>query len=266
MNEFFIEHPVFTLEDFKNHQVKKGTKGPRAAASLLTYYLNKNRLLRIKRGIYAFVPPVIDRDTHVPDPYLIASKISDDAVLAYHTALELHGNAYSVQERLTCLTKHIVKPFTFQGRHFHPVVFPKQLRKKSKENFGVITIERNGLDVRVTTLERTLVDVLDRPQYSGSWEEIWRSLESIEFFDLDKVVEYTLLLDNATTTAKVGFFLEQNKDRLFVEDKHLAPLKKAHPLRPHYLNRTKRESGTWIKQWNLIVPHEVINKNWSEVS
>ncbi|MDZ7837948.1 MAG: hypothetical protein U5N58_08345 [Actinomycetota bacterium] len=30
---------------------------------------------------------------------------------------------------------------------------------------------------------------------SGTWEEIWRSLESIEFFDLDQVLAYVLLLE-----------------------------------------------------------------------
>ena len=61
--------------------------------------------------------------------------------------------------------------------------------------------------VSVTGLERTFVDVLNRPDLTGSWEEIWRSLESVEFFDLDKVAVYVDLFGNATTAAKVGFFL-----------------------------------------------------------
>jgi hypothetical protein len=32
-------------------------------------------------------------------------------------------------------------------------------------------------------------------------------LESIEFFDMDQVVAYVRLLENAATAAKVGFFL-----------------------------------------------------------
>ena len=66
-----------------------------------------------------------------------------------------------------------------------------------------------------------MVDVLNRPDLSGGWEEIWRSLESVEFFDFDKVVEYALLLGNATTAAKVGLFLEQHREPLMVEEKHL---------------------------------------------
>ena len=70
--------------------------------------------------------------------------------------------------------------------------------------FGVISRKRSGVELRVTNFERTFVDVLDRPDLTGSWEEIWRSLESIEFFDLDQVVEYVLLLENATTAARWG--------------------------------------------------------------
>jgi predicted transcriptional regulator of viral defense system len=73
------------------------------------------------------------------------------------------------------------------------------------------------MELRIASLERTLVDALDRPDLSGSREEIWRSLESVEFFNLDKVVEYGLLLGNATTGAKVGFFLEQHRKPLMEE-------------------------------------------------
>ena len=47
------------------------------------------------------------------------------------------------------------------------------------------------------------MDVLDRPDLAGGWEEVWRSLESVEFFDIDQVVRYSLLLENATTCAIV---------------------------------------------------------------
>ena len=70
---------------------------------------------------------------------------------------------------------------------------------------------------RLTSLDRTLVDVLHRPDLAGGWEEVWRSLESVEYFDLDSVLEYALLLENATTAAKVGFFLEQHREPLMVE-------------------------------------------------
>jgi len=92
----------------------------------------------------------------------------------------------------------------FRSKQFRAIAFPKVLKEKKKQSFGVVVADRLGLDVRVTGLERTLVDVLDRPDLEGGWEEIWRSLESVEFFDLDQVIKYALLLGNATTIAKVG--------------------------------------------------------------
>jgi len=63
--------------------------------------------------------------------------------------------------------------------------FPVSLEREDEEYFGIQNVDRMGLDIRVTSLERTLVDVLDRPGISGGWEEVWRSLEMVEYFNLD---------------------------------------------------------------------------------
>jgi predicted transcriptional regulator of viral defense system len=110
-----------------------------------------------------------------------------------------------------------------------------------------------------------MVDVLDCPRFGGDWEEIWRGLESVEFFDLEAVVDYALLLDNATTIAKVGFFLEQHRERLMVEDRHLELLRKTRPRVPHYFSRGDRRSGKLVAGWNLIVPSEILERRWQEV-
>src|SRR5690606_41212688 len=129
---------------------------------------------------------------------------------------------------------------TVRSHVFRGTRFPHTLLRAGKVHVGVSIPERAGMELRVASLERTLVDVLDRPDLSGSWEEIWRSLESVEFFDLDQVVEYVLLLENATTAAKVGFFLEQHKETLMADDAHLNPLRSLRPRQPHYFVRGKR--------------------------
>lgn len=132
-------------------------------------------------------------------------------------------------------------------------------------NNTIKTLVLMGGKDQLTNLERTFVDVLDRPDLTGGWEEIWRSLESIEFFDVDQVVGYVLLLENATTAAKVGFFLEQHKESLMVEDSHLDPLRKLRPRNPHYFVRGKRKDCRWVKDWNLMIPTEILNRSWGEV-
>lgn len=263
--EFFQKHPVFTGEELDKHLSAIGKPGHRTRESLLNYHRRKGQVILIRRGLYVVIPPGGDPELYPVDPFLVAAKLTKDAILSYHTALEIHGRAYSLREHLTYSAARPVSPVTFRSRIFRGVRFPQALCRAGKENFGVITVDRAGLEVRVTSLERTLVDVLGRPDLSGSWEEIWRSLESVEFFDLDRVVEYTLLLGNATTTAKVGFILEQHRESLMVEDEHLKPLHDRRPRQPHYLDSPNRKSGKLVGYWNLMLPAALYERNWGEV-
>lgn len=261
--KFFRKNPVFTSRDFEkylsSHNVSKRTQ-----ESLLSYYRKIGRIVRVKRGLYATIPIGYENEAFIVDPFLLASKMTPDAVLSHHTALEFFGHAYSVRNIFTYFASRPVETLVFQGHTFKGTRFSKSLLSKGKELFEIRVEEREGMDLRVTSLERTLVDTLDRPELSGSWEEIWRSLESVEFFDLDKVIEYIQLLKNSTTAAKVGFFLEQHREELMVEDHYLKELKDLCPRNPHYLSRTRRESGRIITDWNLVVPQEVLDRSWEE--
>jgi predicted transcriptional regulator of viral defense system len=115
----------------------------------------------------------------------------------------------------------------------------------------------------VTTLERALVDLLDQPSKGGGWEEIWRSLVMVEFFDLDAVTKYALRIGSALTAARVGFFLEQHRDALLVEDHYLEALRQRAPSQATYLDPA-REPGKLVPAWNLIVPEEVLTRSWEE--
>jgi len=82
--------------------------------------------------------------------------------------------------------------------------------------------------------------------------------------NLDIVVEYALLLNNATTIAKVGFFLEQHREQFKVTEGYLKALAAKIPANRHYLERNERTTGKLIKRWNLIVPEIVLTKKWEE--
>jgi len=214
--------------------------------------------------LYAVVPIGSEPGTSSVDPYLVAAKMAPDAVVAYHSALEFLGRAYSVYSRIHYVSAHRSVPLRLGPVEIKGVPAPPALRSTGREMFGVISRMRSGIDLRVTGFERTLVDTLDRPDLTGSWEEIWRSLEMVEFFNLDTVLEYIELLDNATTAAKVGFFLEQHKEALSVDDSHLDRFRRLRPRQPHYLARRKRGAVRLVGEWNLIIPNEVLNRSWEE--
>jgi predicted transcriptional regulator of viral defense system len=259
---YFATHPVFTHEEFVAAHTAGG-RSEHTSNTLLARHVSTGRLLRVRRGLYAAVPPGLDAERYRPDPYLLATKLRPDAVVAYHSALAFHGRAYSVWRRHQYLTAARARPFTFRDQEFVPVRVPRAVRAVPDWGGGVVTRPHAGGVVRVTKLERCLVDLHHEPRLGGGWEEIWRSLEMVEFFDLSAVVEFALLLRSALTAARVGFFLEQHREQWMVEEKHLAPLRRHAPGEPRYLT-SRREPGKLIQGWNLIVPERVLERRWEE--
>lgn len=259
---FFDSHPVFTRPEF---QAVAQRRSLRTTDSLLRRYATDGRLLRVRAGLYSVVPRGADAATAAVDPYLVITKLALDATVAYHGALQFWGKAYSVWQRFHFLTETSNRGFTFRGLEFVPVKAPRPLRGVPSRELQVREQRHAGGTVRVTTLERTLVDVLDVPANAGGWEEIWRSLEMVEFFDLDAVISYAGKLGRALTAARVGFFLEQHREALMVEGKHIEALKCQRPRQPRYFD-ARRRTGKLVSEWNLIVPDDVLGRTWADVA
>jgi predicted transcriptional regulator of viral defense system len=263
--EFFDSTPVFTRAEFHAARASSAVRSRRTTDSLLRRYVANGRLLRLRAGLYAVVPRGAEAATAPVDPYLVATRLAPDATLAYHAALQFWGKAYSVWQRFHFVTETSTRALRFRGLEFVPVKLPLPLRQLPTSERSVTEQRHAGGVVRVTTLERTLVDVLDAPSNAGGWEEVWRSLEMVEFFDLDAVISYAMKLGSALTAARVGFFLEQHRDALMVEDKHLDQLRRLRPRQPRYLD-AGRKPGKFVAGWNLIVPADVLGRTWADVA
>ena len=259
---YFAEHPVFTHREFVAAHTVRG-RSRHTSNAILARHLASGRLVRVRRGLYAAAPPGREHLGFFPDEYLIAAKVRDDGVLAYHTALELHGVAHSVWWRVQTLTSGRARRFRFQNVEFVSIQAPREVRALPDFGGGVVLQTRRGAELRVTTIERTLVDLMHAPRHGGGWEEIWRSLEAVEFIDVRAVVEHALRMRSALTAARVGFFLEQHRQEWKVEDAHLEPLLRSKPKQPLYWDR-RRESGTWVARWGLVIPRTILERGWEE--
>jgi predicted transcriptional regulator of viral defense system len=265
LDTFFAQHAVFTFEEVFNALSNDRQVNSSTLNNLLVYHRQQGHIIRIRRGLYYTIPQGIGSTAYPVDPFLVASKLAPDAVLGYRTALAIFGKLHTISNEFIYLSTKLEKsPYIFQDVKYRKASIPAPLKKKSKERFGVTSIDRLGQKVFVTSLERTLVDVLDRPNLCGSWEEIWRSLESIEYFNIEEVLEYAFLLDNATTIAKLGFFLETHRDTLLISDKSLEKLLTRCPKKTHYLETQRSTPQKLISKWNIIVPLNLINRTWEE--
>lgn len=82
------------------------------------------------------VKPIPSQDPWI-DPYLIASKATADTIIAYHTALEFHGIAYTAFNEFTFLVNRQISSFNYESQHFRAVMQPKALIQSNHMDYGV---------------------------------------------------------------------------------------------------------------------------------
>jgi len=222
---FFRTHPVFTLGQFR--EAVGGKAAPSTTQVRVKYHLSRARLKLVEKGVYAVIPPGVEPKQFVPDRFLVATALRDDAVLAYHSALELLGYGHGAYRDTFYLTARRRKDLRLAGGRVRSLLHPKRLREKGEESYGVETRERLGVKLRVTGPERTLVDCLAAPRYAGGIDEVFQSAGGIPALDLDRLFGYLERLGQRCFYAVLGFFLEREAERLFVP--------------PEFLDRLARE-------------------------
>jgi len=258
--EFFRVHPVFTLDEFRNAIKNKDIK---SGYSSLKYYMNTGKVRSIKKGLYYVIPEGRSPEKFEPDRIHIASRLSQESVLGFHTALEVMGYGHSVFHRFFYYSSERKRKFNFKGDEFICVKTPESLKKKGLEFLGVDEDYSRNLSVEFTNRERTLVDCLNSPEYGGGIEEVYRSVEKYSSLNFEKLLKYLYARDKKVLFTRVGFFLEQHKEQFYVEKEFLDKLHKEQQSSIVYFD-SKRKKGKLVKAWNLVVPEYVIEKEWEE--
>jgi predicted transcriptional regulator of viral defense system len=252
---FLTTHRLFTREEFAESLRPRGV----AAATVdspLARWRRQGRIAVVKRGLFVCNKTPDVANGPPPDYLALASRMAPDAALAYHTALEAHGLAQSAFERMTFVTWTHTRPLEFQGRRFIPVRPPAALRTECLGERWIDRLDRAGTEVRVTSVERTVADVLDRLDLSGGPHEVWRSLQSVAALDPVAIEAYVTAVGIGTLAAKVGWFLESRQQSLVIPDQTLERLAARTPRSPVFLDR-RALRGRLVARWSLIVPEDL---------
>ena len=264
LDEFLEHSPVFTMSELVHWLQNNFAKTPRIAAyNFIKNRRRAGRLAVVKEGLYFLVRPGATATTTPLDDFLLASKLAPDAMLAFHTALDVLGFAHSLFSHHYYFSKTSRRPLRFRKGLFRCVKFPTVLLKDHTQSFGMEKVERLGQKVITTGKERTLVEALEHPEYCGGFEETYRCLEKMPYLQFDVLVKYLELRHMKKLYAVVGFFLEQHQDEFHVDEALLRHLESMKPSTPDYWDRSKKESA-YAKRWNLVVPKAVTRRSWEE--
>lgn len=236
----FLSQRVFTLEEVK---ARYGLSD-HAAKQAVQYAKSRGQIGAVRPGLYYVVPPGTDPGAFRPDPYLVASKAAPAGLLAYHAALDLHGVAYSAFYEVAVAVPRWRRGFRVGAFQVRFVVAPT--------TFGADTVTREGVPVRVTDRERTVVDGTDRPRYAGGLEEYLRSVASFPSVDHRRVLEYVRRYGRSGLASKVGWVLDRLSELWgFPEDvrSELQGLRARGPVAFERGGRLRYD-----REWGVLVP------------
>jgi predicted transcriptional regulator of viral defense system len=253
---FFRATPIFGRSEFADAVGR--SPGDRAVTELLKYHLRAGSIRRIARGVFASVP------TGAVDRFLGASRLRTGAVIAYQSALELHGCTTKRAEEVQLIASG--EPGRVETVDFACRFISRPSHYSPRE--GVTTVERQGLTVNVTTLERTLVDLFDRYELAGGAEELFQSLDMVAQLsgavDFDSLVASAGALDNAAAAGAVGYWLERERDRLAVPAAALGDLRSLAPRQSRYALGATPGHGRAATGWNVILPNSIIERYFDD--
>jgi predicted transcriptional regulator of viral defense system len=248
---FFSETPVF---DRAQYAAALGrTPSDKVVTAMLTQHLKAGNIRRIARGVFASVPKHADASTWSVDRFLAASRLRTGAVIAYHSALELLGFAYSTSQDVQVASSGqpgSLKAADFTCRFVTPSV-----------PYGAAdlqVIDRLGQDVAATTLECTIADLFDRPDLAGDVEELFNSLDLVTRLDARPLTARLAALGNATAAGAAGWWLERNAERLGVSVGAIDALRALAPKQNRYALGAATGTGRLASGWRVILPETVL--------
>lgn len=146
------------------------------------------------------------------------------ATISHYSALEYHSFTYDQPKILTASTGKVsaerilgTEQNEWAGLKLPTAYRPEKIistrvrwfTKTTDQSFGILNGRDGSVPIRVTDPERTLIESLQWPQYSGGIANVIRAWVIAEdFADIDKIVAYTERFDISVLTQRVGFVAE----------------------------------------------------------
>lgn len=240
MNVFteLAKYPVFTIDD-----VKKLTGNEKTAYSQMNRLIKKNLVKKIRKNIYSAVNPATDQ--LVATRYQIACAITDTAYISHHSALEYYGLANQVFYEV-----YVSSETRFNHFEYDHVIY-KYVASRMQE--GVVEA-KNTTGVRITDIERTVIDSIRDFNKIGGFEELLNCLEGIHYLDEKKLGRYLDIYDTQGLYQRVGYLLDHYRKEIQLTKEFIEYCKDKIGKSRRYLVSAAKEDSSYNSEWKLMVP------------
>ncbi len=232
------------LITFNVNDVISLTGNINTAKSMINRLQKKQLVKKIRNGLYSCVN--LATGEIIANKYQLASAITKNSYVAFHSALEYYGYANQNYYVMYVASESKFNNFEFDNIHYKYV--------HSKSQLGV-DFAKNIENVLISNLERTIIDSIFKFEKIGGLEELVKSLEMITKLDEKKLVLYLEIYNSKFLYQKSGYLLttytQVNLSSAFVG----LCLERSRGSVRYLENNT---TGTLNKEWNLIIANNHI--------
>ncbi|MGH8325361.1 MAG: type IV toxin-antitoxin system AbiEi family antitoxin domain-containing protein [Steroidobacteraceae bacterium] len=177
------------------------------ARSVLHAATRRGLVTRVQRGLYNLVPFELgSATTHLQNRYELAAALmgSRPYFLSHASALDLHHLATQPSFAVYVSTPYHLANRNLAGSELHFVTIP------ADRMFGVISHDLGERrTVRVSDIERTLIDGLTMPEHCAGIIEVAKAFSMARSrLALDKLLTYAHELRRGSVIRRLGFLLE----------------------------------------------------------
>jgi len=236
---------IFSVKDAQN------VTGSSMSATriILSKLVKKRWLINLSSGKYLIVPlSAGEKGEHSENWYLIAKNLIKPSpyYISYFSALEIHEMTIQPVLRIYISTPNRKRPKDILGATFQ-FVYTQEKDMWGLEDNWVTPSQK----LKVSDLERTIIDCLDRLEFCGGITEvargIWTKRNNLDF---EKLIQYLIRFNRKSVIKRLGFLF----DIYGIASKEVqSELKKL--LSPSYarLDPTLEDTGRFLNYWKLRV-------------
>ncbi len=178
-----------------------------SARSFVRSLVDRGVVTRLKPGLFILVPFELGKETeYMGHPWLVAKALAggDDYYLSHGTSMEAHQMITQPQLVVYVSTPNPKRTRLIMGTEFRFV------RCTKKQIFGIEEHWATKQDkVRISDIDRTIIDGLKQPEYCGGITEVakglWMQREKIS---PERLVKYALRLNIGAVIRRLGYLLD----------------------------------------------------------
>jgi predicted transcriptional regulator of viral defense system len=231
---------LFTKEDINQLAGNQDT-----AKSILRSAMHNGYVERIRHNYYAVKS--LETGQPIANRFAIGSMVNSSAYISHHTAFEYYGMANQVFSTVYISSTSKFKDFLHDGVEYKYLT--------SKQNFGIIKLASH---VKVTDIERTILDGIKDFIKIGGLEELLRCLSMVTVADEVKLLSYLAEYKNQFLCQKAGYILSHYKN-IKLSQAFFSACKQMIGKSKRYLyDGVQFESSKYYSEWQLFAPYDLM--------